>query len=267
MTNEELVQQIKRGRSDLMETLWDQTRAFVYKKARTAMSGIPASCGVTIDDLAQSGYIALAAAVDTYDAQRGSFLTWLAYYLKVEFSVAAGYRSTKRDPLNMAVSLDAPLTGDAEEDGTLLDVIPGAEEDGHTAYNEVEDRIYQEQLRAALESAIGVLPTMQAAAIRGRYWEGKASSLLAEEHGVSETHIRSAERAGLQRLRSPVHAAELAKFLESNTDYYKGGSLYSFNSTGASSVENIVFRREELTRRWDADHRRRGRSAPKQHSS
>ena len=261
MTNEEIVKLIKRGRSDLMEVLWDQTRAFVYKKARAAMSGIPASCGVTLEDLTQSGYIALSSSVDTYDEEKGAFLTWFSYYLQTAFSEAAGRRSSKRDPLNTAVSLDAPLTGDAEEDGTIMDTVPCMDERGRTVYSEVEDRIYQEQLHAVLDNAIEALPSAQAAAIRGRYWEGKSGSILAEERGVSEARIRSAERAGLRRLRSPARTAELAKFLDSNTDYYRGGGLHSFNATGNSSVENIVIRREELTQRWDEEYRRKRKSA------
>lgn len=254
MTNEELVRLIRDGHTELMAQLWDQVRAFVYKQAISVIRKMPPGCGVAVEDLSQCGYIALDSAVRTYDESKGSLLTWLDYYLKSEFNQAAGLRNSRRDPLLTAASLDAPLSAD-DESGSLMDTVPDPDENG-SAYAEVDEKIYQEQLHAVLDNAIDTLPTAQAAALRGKYWEDKSRSTLAEECGVTEACIRSAERAGLRRLRSPAYFADLAQFLEDRTDYYRGGGLRSFNATGGSSVENIVARREELSQKWNQDRSR-----------
>ena len=139
MSNEELVAEIRQGKTELMEQLWDQVKRFVYWKARAVY--ISPGAGYTLEDLEQSGYLALAPAVETYDPERGAFLTWLSYYLKKEFAAAGGARGTKKRPLNVAVSLDAPLSLDDVDDGTLHDIVASKRADGGDAYTDAEDAI------------------------------------------------------------------------------------------------------------------------------
>ena len=60
----------------------------------------------------QAGFIAMLRAVDSYDPSRGTkFSTYLFHRLRAELSAATGYNSKRSwfDPLQSAVSLDAPL--------------------------------------------------------------------------------------------------------------------------------------------------------------
>lgn len=256
MSNEELVAAIQQGRTELMDMLWNQVSAFVYRMARSAISRTPLGHGCTIEDLQQSGYLALASAVETYDPEKSSFLTWLGYYLKTEFALAGGYHGTKRNPLDDAVSLDAPLSsGDAEEGGTLYDVVASQQTDGGSGYADVEERIYTEQLHAALDRAIQELPIEQAAVLRGKYWRGVRSCDLAAAEGVPATLVRYREREGLRHLRQRSHANGLAQFLAENTDYSGRSGLAQFRRSGVSSVEREVLRREELAHRWLKEHK------------
>lgn len=94
------------------------------------------------------------------------FLTWCGLRLKSAFTEATGQRTQRdrQDPLQAALSLDAPLT-DAEEDPLVLeDVI----EDPQAA--QALDRIGDWD---ALHKAVEDLPEAQRAAVWRRYWLGQ----------------------------------------------------------------------------------------------
>ena len=132
MTNEELVALIQSGERDKLPELWEQVERFVAQQARRRHLLSGGAGGVEAENLYQSGYIALVAAVDSYDPAAGrAFIGWLALALKTAFAEAGGCRSIKqaRDPLRHAGSLDVPVS---EDDNTMIgDLIadPGAAQD------------------------------------------------------------------------------------------------------------------------------------------
>lgn len=176
MSNEELAVEVKAGNRERLPELWEQVRRFVWREAlrRVDLSG--GMGGVTAEDLYQSGFLALAAAVDTFDPAAGrSFVGWLADYLKTAFAVAGGYRSRKQsfDPLHRAGTLDAPTRGDDLDDGDpLAELLPDPA--AEAAFEAVAERDRLDRLRAAVRNAVDELPPEQRAAVIGRYWRGEA---------------------------------------------------------------------------------------------
>lgn len=254
MTNEELATAIQKGRADLIARLWNQVGAFIRYRARSAMNNIPASHGVTEEDLSQCGYFALISSVETYDAAKGSFLSWLDFYLKSEFAKAGGYRTSRRDPLNEAGSLDAPMTGeDSDGETPFVDFLP----DPTDAYEESDERIFQEQLHTALDEAMDKLPDTQSIVLRERYWRRTRLQTLAEDQGVSVEEIRRRERRGLRNLLHSSSARKLAAFLDENTNFWGNTGVRQFQHSGTSSVEHAVMRRESLTKQWARQQDRR----------
>lgn len=170
MTNEELTVLIQGGERDRLIELWQQIRRMALKEAgRWAAYH---SNGVETDDLEQAGFIALMRAVDGFDPTAGAGVsTWYYHFLKVEFERATGRRTEKqqRDPLNDAASLDAPITEDS--DLSLGDTV--ADHYAEIAMNDVERRLDQYRLHAALENAIATLPFELQSVIRGRYYRGE----------------------------------------------------------------------------------------------
>ena len=61
MSNEELVQLIRAGEAERMADLWEQVRLFVIKQARRVP--LEGRADVELDDLIQSGYLAMVDAV------------------------------------------------------------------------------------------------------------------------------------------------------------------------------------------------------------
>lgn len=246
MTNEELVALIQNGERDRLPELWKQVERFVVLQAYRwhLLSG--GMGGVEVEDLYQSGYIALVAAVDSYDP-KAQFITWFGYHLKTAFAEAGGCRSGKqaRDPLHHAGSLDALLDDDGDE--ALEDCIP--DPSAAQAFQDTEDRVYFEQLHDVLENEISKLPEHQGDTLRRRYFQSQGIKEIAAAEGVYDKTVRQWQEKGLQALRHPQVIQELRQFVEERTPYYLHVGVSEFLRTGESAVEKIVFRREQLQKK------------------
>ena len=247
MTNEELVVRIQTGEQCLMSELWEQVTGLVAWKAQRIMAILNASginSGVEFEDLYQSGYLALMAAVKTFSHESGSFANWLMYYLQSAFAETAGYRTEKQKnaPLRGCISLDAPL---GEEDGdTVADLQP---DQGSTILFEfVEQQMYLASLREALDNELYILPPQLETVIRQRYFETATFEQIAETLGVSTSRAQQLEEKALCALRERPHRNNLEAFVESRTPYFLHVGPSEFQRSQESAVEKIVFIRERL---------------------
>lgn len=76
-TNEELVLTIQAGDRDRLPELWKQVERFARMMARRRVKLAGELGGATLQDLYQSGYIALVKAAETWSPEPGfKFLTW-----------------------------------------------------------------------------------------------------------------------------------------------------------------------------------------------
>ena len=243
MTNEELVTLIQGGERDRLPELWGQVERFVAVQARKRLVLCGGLGGVEFDDLYNAGYIALAAAVDTYDPLAGrAFIGWLALALKTAFAEAGGYRSRKqaRDPLQRAGSIDVPV-GEDEGGDTLGDF--QADPQAAQAFEDAERRVFLEQLRTAMEAALESLPVRQRDTLRGRFYQAHTLEEIAAAEGVYKETVRQWQMKGLRALRQH---RELQQFVEERTPYYLRVGVGDFLRTGESAVERIVIIRERL---------------------
>ena len=216
MSSEEMVAAIQSGRRELMGDLWEQVRLFVIKQARRVP--LEGRADVELDDLIQSGYLAMVDAVADYKPEMGGFLTVLKYRLLTRFAEATRYRSQRqqRETYAGALSLDAAVSdegrsatlGDFQEDPAAADALEA-----------VEDRIFRAQLREAVADVLGDLPKEQRELLRLRFWEGRTLLELAEDRGVAVESVRQKERKAIRELRKPKNAGRLAHFYDFN--YYK----------------------------------------------
>ena len=176
MTNEELVALIQAGERDRLPELWEQVERFVASRANRLLIAIgpdkAALAGVEFGDLYNSGYFALVAAADSYKPEAGAlFITWFALRLKSAFAEVCGWRTSKRDPLNSAKSMDARLKEGDEDSGAFGDFIPDPR--AAQALQDVEDGIQRDYTRQAVRQALEQLPTEERLAIKARYYEGQ----------------------------------------------------------------------------------------------
>ncbi len=234
MSNEELV---AAGR---MEELWGNVEQLVRWKASRIMTALElrgCSCGIEFEDLYQSGYLAMVAAAGSYKPENGAFSTWFMYHLKNAFAEATGYRTKagQKEPLNMAFSLDKPLTDEANSD-TFGDLIPDAK--GSAALEAVENREYRRQLHEALEAALAELPQQSAEVLRLRHYQGLTLANIGEVQGTTAERIRQMENKALRRLREPAIVCRLRPFYD--FDFYSGTGLSAFWHSGMSIQERYL---------------------------
>lgn len=243
MSNEELVAQIQAGAVERLGELWEQVEGLVKWKANHIMTALKlhGNCGVEFDDLYQSGYLAMIGAVETYEASAGKFSGWFMYYLKTAFCEATGIRTKKqqKEPLNMAISLESPITNDADS-SLLLEIVPDPA--GEIPIEKIEARIFYQQMHNALDQSLSTLPADHRLVIEKRYYEEKTLSQVAREIGVTSESVRNAERKGLRKLRTPQNASLLRPFYD--FDYYGTSGLGAFRSSGMSVQERYLIGQE-----------------------
>ena len=242
MSNEELVSLIQSGNVDYFADLWEQIERLVRWKAKRIISAIGNRAGAEFDDLYQSGYLAMVAAVNTYDPDSGNFAGWFMLHLRTAFAEATGIRSKKqaKDPIHSALSLEYPLSDDSDAN-LLLEVIP--DPTSEIPLQRVEEQIYQQQLRNALEMALDKLPDKQRDTLRKKYLEGIPVAQIAEINRMTRQAVAENERNGLRRLRLPGTAKLLRPFYD--FDYYGLSGLSVFKNTGMSVQERYLIDQEK----------------------
>lgn len=260
MSNEELVAMIQAGAEERMGELWEQVEQLVKWKANRVMGALEAhgGCGVVFDDLYQSGYPALVEAVETYDPAAGAFSTWFMYYLRKAFAEATGYRTQRErnEPLNNFLSLDTPLTDDANSD-TIMEVV--ADPGSLRGLESVEEAEFRKELHEALETALQTLPDNYREVLRLRYWENLTLEDIGEQRSTSKERIRQMENKAIRQLRKPNIACHLWAFYD--FDFYRGTGAGAFQHSGMSIQERYLVIEEDRKERAE---QRRKEQAEKQ---
>ena len=250
MSNEELALAIQQGEEGRTLELWEQVNGLVKRKAMQIMTALQLSGnprGVEFDDLYQTGYLAMVAAVETYSPERGAFSTWFMFHLKTAFAEATGYRTKngRCEPLNTAASLDRPVQPDEPDGGTLGELVPDSR--AADAIENVEESVYREQLHKAIDGAISELPPGNA------QWDDMTLSAVGEVMGKSPERTRQMENKGIRELRK---SRTLHRFLD--FDMYHGTGLGAFRLSGSSIQEQYILKQE---RREEYERKRRNEQA------
>ena len=244
MSIDELVAAVQAGDQSLMEELWGAVVNLVKWKAKRVMTSLELlsdSKRVEFEDLVQSGYFALVAALETYKPECGSFSAWLMYYLQSAFADTAGYKTKQGREQNRADSLDRPLIND-ENSSPMGEFIP--DHTAAAALESIEERAYQEQLHEALEAALAAIPAKYSQVLQLRYLQSKSLSEAGAVIGVSSERVRQMETKGLKILRQPETAANLIAFYDFS--YYTGTGLGSFQKSGLTIQEKYLILEEQM---------------------
>lgn len=238
-TNEELAVLIKDGKTELYTELWENCKdliSLIAHKHFTVNYDRCISAGVTVDDIIQSGYFALIEAVKYFDTESGyKFVTYLNLPLKRQINTLLGYTSSYRDSLDYSTSLDVPINDDIGE-RTLGDTI--IDEDSELPFINVENNIFNTQLKAALNSAIETLPERERPVITDFYFNNLSlREIKRRSDGLSYPQVNSAYNRAISKLRRN-HLEALQPFADEILSRALKCTGYSaFINNGASSVE------------------------------
>lgn len=241
MTNEELCKAYQNGDTEALYPLWEQNKGVIalhMRKLYNRNRERAISMGVEVADLEQSAYFAVMNAAKGYHEECGNkFTTYLAYHLMSVFCEALGIR-TKRgwmEPIAKAQRFEELVPG--SEEITIGEIIP--DESAALAFEEAQDRVYNEELHEALEEAMQAISAQEAAILRGRYYEGQTQSQLAEAIGVSRSRINQLEKTALRDMKNQHgRLREFANDFISNRAY--GHSGFEAWKNGGSIQERII---------------------------
>lgn len=204
LTLEELIQQYQNGDSSVIETIWMRLEKYYKTKAAKFYLQHSYTCkrrGIEVDDLYyHAGFSAMLESIISFDtAGDVPAKNFLHYALRSEYAKMCGYYSCKRDALDNAADLDAPLpdtddltAADLMQDETALDFMRDSDMlDDSTVIRQEVRRILTDQ--------------RQLDAIQRYYYDGETLQSIADSAGVSAEMIRQRKKAAEQKLsESPI---------------------------------------------------------------
>ena len=196
MTTNEIAAAVLAGQTDVMK-LWEAVRRLAYSKAIRWLRATERHMGVEIDDLMQAAFLALLESLDYWKPEAGAFTTVYVLRLMAQFTVATGQRTTreKRDPLNVALSLDSPAPG--TDDFTLADTL----EDPVAMIDELVEADFALSRSRDIRRALGVLNKMQRQVMVLRYFGGLTIKQTAERMNSTPSKVSTAEKNAIRRLK------------------------------------------------------------------
>ncbi|WP_027625749.1 sigma-70 family RNA polymerase sigma factor [Clostridium lundense] len=206
MTNEELVQLYQHGDKQALSKLIEQNTGIVYKLANKFY--VEDTNSIDKEDLEQEGFIGLMIAAEKYDfnnPKKAKFTTYAVHWI---YSKINRYITQKNT--NEETSLNTPIGKD--EDAEIMDTLKSAD----YSFENVEERIYNQQLRKELEEVIMEHNTLKEREIlKLRYgWNGNKSMTLYEVgqvFGTTLEKVRYTENTALRKIRRSPWGAIKAK--------------------------------------------------------
>lgn len=164
-----IAEAVQRGQLDML-TLWAAVRGYAVKKARRWAAALHHRCGVEFDDLMQEAYLAMLRAVELWRPDGGAgFIGMFDFALRSAFADACSIWTVRgrNDPLQTAVSLDAPVGAGGEEISALGDLVQD---------DQAEDRLLEverDELAEAVQAALQQLPNELREALIDTFWYDK----------------------------------------------------------------------------------------------
>ena len=205
MTNEELATLIQSGQSYHIPELWNKVYRLIYLKAGRYYNAHQERCarsGVELCDIEQAGYLAFLEALKAFKPESGlKFLSFLSFPFRN--AVNELLRSRRNEPLNNAVSLDAPIKEEDGEDTSLLDLQP--DPDAERFIDSIERAMISEYIRNEVES----LNDRRRDVIVWYYFDGKTGPQIAELLGVTVSRVQQIRTSAERELRHDDGLREL----------------------------------------------------------
>ncbi|MBR6477766.1 MAG: sigma-70 family RNA polymerase sigma factor [Lachnospiraceae bacterium] len=191
-TDEELIDRLRAGETQITDYLCDKYKNLVRRGARSMFI-----LGGDTEDLIQEGMIGLFKAVRDYDSGRdASFFTFAELCINRQiYTAVQASRRKKHVPLNEAISLYSQVDSNGEGDGRfLLEELSNGE--GQDPEKVILDKERMEELEKAIEECLSPLEKQ----VYDLYLTHMTTSQIAKILGKNE---KSTDNA-LQRLKAKI---------------------------------------------------------------
>ena len=246
LTNEELVERIQKGDDGLYPDLWDAVRKFVAWRAKRYGDALSRH-GCEEADLINAGYIARVDAAQRYNRFQGTkFITYLDFHLRRVFRATLGIYTSKVNMLDACDSLDADIDTD---DGAMSKYDKARTLESLALDEMMLESVFNQELRAALDEALELLPYTDRRIIWLRYYFDLSVNDLAGSFGVDVQEIRNSINRSLSQIFSSKYRGKLSSFLyDDEFNPYSGtgmGNKYC-QPEESSVAERFVLRNTAL---------------------
>lgn len=189
----------------------------------------------------QDGFLAVLDAVELYDTERErvSFMALLSLTLRKRFSEEVGVRSSKRDALHYADSIDGPAFPNEPDGPTVGESL--ADDGAALAFSGVEYADFLDYCRRMIGAALDTLTDAQAALLCLHYLKGLSLEAAAPLCGLSSKQTASeTEQRALSHLERGRYRRELRECLTAFDDfraYREAAQRDTWSRTGISRTE------------------------------
>lgn len=205
MSNEELAQLYQNGDKPALNRLVEQNKGIVYKLVNKFY--VEKTSSIDKEDLEQEGFLGLITAADKYkfDVEHPcKFITYAVYWIYQRIQRFITSKNT-----NAEISINTPLGDDNME---LLDTI----KDEKCCYENIEDRIYNKQLREELETVMNKHNTLTEREILKLHYgwdnnECMSFNDIAELLRLNKNNVRWIEYRAMGKMRRTSWGVEKAK--------------------------------------------------------
>lgn len=205
MSNEELAQLYQNGDKSVLNRLVEQNKGIVYKLVNKFY--VEKTNSIDKGDLEQEGFLGLITAADKYkfDVEHPcKFITYAVYWIYQRIQRFITSKNT-----NAEISINTPLGDDNME---LLDTI----RDEKCCYENIEDKIYNKQLREELETVMSKHNTLTEREILKLHygWDNNECmpfNDIAELLRLNKNNVRWIEYRAMGKMRRTSWGVEKAK--------------------------------------------------------
>lgn len=211
MTNEELVERIKKGETEKTAELWNRVYKLIRMRSNKWLNGRESVNGYSADDLIQTGFFAFLKAIEYFEPEKGSsfaLVLWFQLSTAFTYALQQNRKEESRDPLNRSTSLDIQK-GDNNE-LTLEDMV--IDESATQEFRDIENLLTHKQLQAVLYPILDSLKISEQEVIYCRYWLGMTCREIAPQYNVSFQRINQIERSALKKIVNHPDAHRLSSF-------------------------------------------------------
>lgn len=282
MSNEEIIQQIQAGRSELFLELWEQNQGLIQAIAKRYSAYAP------LDDLTQQGYLGLHEAALRYNVSAGTaFATYATYHVRAsihryidtaghpirlpsgkalaikhykqrvqlltqhlahapsasEIEYYLGVPQEKQQELTRAESLCRPDSLERPIDEAAELTLCDTIPDSQDGIASPLEEIHQQELRTAIGECLATLSDEQEAIIKARFMERRTREDISSQIGRASSYVGALEASALRKLRASRCRSKLEPFLEDIRSHgMRSTGLSAFRQSWTSATERAALR-------------------------
>lgn len=266
--NEVLVEKAKAGDPSALCQLWERNKGFISSllwKFSIGKENLLAQHGLTLEDLENEMFFALAKAVEKFDPEKGGFLSCLSWYIRDRLkltlwgehcrvvSTEDGRRiQVSANPLNRSICLDEPAPGFEEDAITRLDLV--ADPESETPFIDMEECSEQEYIKSTVWKAVSQLSDRQQQIVIAHNLSAKTKPLveIAADLGISCSRVGQIEKEAKRKLRCASSMVHLRDDVIGAKAYQHTG--FNVWKNGGGSVEEWIIENQERIHREKLEH-------------